>query len=159
VLDLKEAVDGSLNVVSNFASEKAVKLAVSTTIKAVVSADRRAVHQVLINLLSNAVKFTPSNGEVVVSVKDKADGTLTIMVHDTGIGIPDKDLESVFEVFTQLKSANTSDHSGSGIGLAIVKQLCDAMGWSIDLRSELGKGTLVSLTLPASSVIKSNSET
>jgi PAS domain S-box-containing protein len=159
VLDLKEAVGGSLNVVSNIASEKGVKLAVSTTIRAVVSADRRAVHQVLINLLSNAVKFTPSKGEVVMSVKDQSDGTLTIMVHDTGIGIPDKDLESVFEVFTQLKSSNTSDHSGSGIGLAIVKQLCDAMGWSIDLQSELGKGTLVSLTLPASSVIKSNSET
>ncbi|MAO90290.1 MAG: hypothetical protein CMM78_08960 [Rhodospirillaceae bacterium] len=157
ILDLKEVMDGSLNVVSNLAAEKNVKLAVSSTVKAVIAADRRAVHQVMINLLSNAVKFTPSNGEVVVSVKDQADGTLTILVHDTGIGIPDKDLEAVFEVFTQLKPSNTSDQSGSGIGLAIVKQLCDAMGWTIKLKSELGKGTLVSLNLPASSVIKTNS--
>ncbi|MDF1747876.1 MAG: PAS domain S-box protein [Alphaproteobacteria bacterium] len=156
IVDLGEAFDNSLNVVRTLASERAVTLSVSTDVKAVIAADRRAVHQVLINLVTNAVKFTPAEGKVVLSVLDQDDGGLEILIQDTGIGISSEDLDIVFDVFTQVRAPDQSHQPGSGIGLAIVKQLCNAMDWSINLQSELQKGTLVSLTLPSSAVIKPN---
>jgi signal transduction histidine kinase len=109
--------------------------------------------------MSNAVKFTPAHGDVVVSVQNHESGSIEIKVQDTGIGIASEDLDIVFDAFTQGKSSETNIYPGSGIGLAIVKQLCDAMKWKIVLESELKKGTLVSLFLPPDSVKTPNLET
>jgi PAS domain S-box-containing protein len=158
-VDLNEAIQASFSVVSALADEKGVALSLAKDVNAVILADRRAVQQILINLMSNAVKFTPAHGDVVVSVQNHESGSIEIKVQDTGIGIASEDLDIVFDAFTQGKSSETNIYPGSGIGLAIVKQLCDAMKWKIVLESELKKGTLVSLFLPPDSVKTPNLET
>jgi signal transduction histidine kinase len=97
---------------------------------------RTALAIVLSNLVRNAINYT-EQGEVVVKVADKQ-----IEVRDTGIGIVTEDLESIFE---RNYRGNNAKNAGSGIGLSIVKRLCDRHNWDIDFQSEIGKGTTVTL--------------
>jgi two-component system cell cycle sensor histidine kinase PleC len=112
-------------------------------------ADSRAIKQILINLLSNAVKFTQAGGKVSVFAKLDSAGRCRLIVTDTGIGIAPQDLERVFDCFGQGKHDVAIVDKGTGLGLAIVKGLTEAHGGTVVLESEVGKGTSVTLTLPA----------
>ena len=117
------------------------------------------VQKVVQNLLSNAIKFTPEGGKVTVSLtqetrkpgnsgisgKPGTPGQFTLTVSDTGRGIEPKDLPHIFEPFYQ---ADTSGGMGSGVGLALTKQIVDALDGQIDVESEVGKGTTFRVTLP-----------
>ena len=108
--------------------------------------------QILNNLVSNAVKFT-TEGSVTLSSKflnNDADGKALIefKVSDTGIGIPKEKLNSIFESFTQAYTDTTRKFGGTGLGLAITKQLIEIQGGSIDVDSDLGKGTTFTFTIP-----------
>ena len=112
-----------------------------------VLADKRAVKQVLLNLLSNAIKFTDSGGQVSVSAR--ADGArLAIAVEDNGIGISEADLPRIGDPFFQARSGHDRRHDGTGLGLSIVKGLVSLHGGDVELKSELGKGTRVTVRLP-----------
>ena len=116
---------------------------------AIVLADATRFQQVLWNLLSNAVKFTPNGGRITVSA-DQADGRILIEVTDTGIGIDPAFLPHVFDRFRQADSATTRRHGGLGLGLAIVHDLVQLHGGSIEVRSPgLDKGSTFLLTLRA----------
>ena len=112
-----------------------------------VRADRVKTEQILLNLLSNAVKFTERGGHITVSCSADAE-TGRITVSDTGIGIPPEKIEAVFEPFVQLGRTLTSTHEGTGLGLAISRDLARAMGGDLVVESELGRGSLFTLTLP-----------
>jgi two-component system cell cycle sensor histidine kinase PleC len=112
-------------------------------------ADARAVKQVLINLLSNAVKFTQSGGTVTVFAEEDAFGNMEFGVADSGVGIEAEDLQRVFDSFGQGKHDVAIADKGTGLGLAIVKGLVEAHGGSVALDSEVGKGTRVTITVPA----------
>ena len=110
-------------------------------------ADKRAVKQVLLNLLSNAIKFTDQGGQVSVSAR--AEGTrLVIAVEDNGIGISESDLPRIGDPFFQARSGHARRHDGTGLGLSIVKGLIGLHGGDVDMKSELGKGTRVTVRLP-----------
>ena len=110
-------------------------------------ADKRAVKQVLLNLLSNAIKFTDQGGQVSVSAR--AEGTrLVIAVEDNGIGISESDLPRIGDPFFQARSGHDRRHDGTGLGLSIVKGLIGLHGGDVDMKSELGKGTRVTVRLP-----------
>jgi PAS domain S-box-containing protein len=110
--------------------------------------DERKIKQILINLLSNAVKFTPEGGSVTVSAdRSTADG-IQIAVSDTGIGIPREALETVLQPFGQVDSALSRKHAGTGLGLPLTKSLVELHGGRLDLESELGKGTTVTVRFP-----------
>jgi PAS domain S-box-containing protein len=109
-------------------------------------ADERSVRQILFNLLSNAVKFTEPGGTVATRAHIKQNGDLLIQVTDNGIGIPPDILDRITEPFVQAKTSKQSQ--GSGLGLAIVKALVELHGGTLDLTSELGKGTTVTATWP-----------
>ena len=112
-----------------------------------VLADKRAVKQVLLNLLSNALKFTDSGGQVSVSAR--ADGQrLAITVEDNGIGISEADLPRIGDPFFQARSGHDRRHDGTGLGLSIVKGLIGLHGGDVDMKSELGKGTRITVRLP-----------
>ena len=112
-----------------------------------VAADRRAFNQILINLISNAIKFTPRDGRVTVSAL--RDGpNLAVTVEDTGIGIGEADLPRVGEAFFQARAAYDRSHDGTGLGLSIVKGLVHLHGGEVDIKSRLGEGTRVTVTLP-----------
>lgn len=113
----------------------------------VLSADRRAVKQILLNLLSNAIKFTESGGHVDIVLEDSGDA-VTVRVTDTGIGIPAHKIADVMKPFEQVSNAFTRRHEGSGLGLAITKDLVELHGGQLQIDSRLGEGTTVTIRLP-----------
>lgn len=104
------------------------------------TADARALKQILLNLLSNAVKFTSDGGTVAVRVSDGADG-IVLAVSDTGCGMSKADLELVFQLFGQVRATVSRDSEGSGLGLNIAKALVEMHGGSLTIESEVGVGT------------------
>jgi signal transduction histidine kinase len=117
-------------------------------------ADGRALKQVLINLLSNAVKFTPSGGRIELAVRLKQDGDLVFAVHDSGIGIAHENLAKAMSLFGQVDSSLGREYEGSGLGLPLSKGLVELHGGSLDLQSRIGRGTEVTVTLPAGRLMK-----
>jgi len=113
---------------------------------AAVRADRRWLHQIITNLLTNALKFTAPGGTVTIEAGPAAPGA-ALTVSDTGIGIPADELPYIFERFWRGRQA--AQTSGSGIGLAIAAELARAHGGELTARSEPGRGTAMTLTLPA----------
>jgi signal transduction histidine kinase/PAS domain-containing protein len=114
-----------------------------------IKSDRAKVKQILMNLISNALKFTPK-GAVTVSVKFRArNGEVRIAVADTGIGIAEKDQETVFQDFRQVDNSPTRQYGGTGLGLAICRRLANVLGGDIDLASRVNEGSTFTLLLPA----------
>ena len=113
--------------------------------------DPEQIKQVLTNLISNAMKFSPPGGEITVELLQSS-GKLEIVVTDTGIGIPEKDLPHVLERFYQADNSNTRVAQGTGIGLAHTQELLKIMEGSISLASEMGKGTSVLVQIPISHI-------
>jgi two-component system cell cycle sensor histidine kinase PleC len=111
--------------------------------------DERAIKQILLNLLSNAMKFTPENGTVTAFAELYADGSLAFGVNDTGVGIAPEDQDRVFDSFGQGKHDVALADKGTGLGLAIVKGLVESHGGQVSLASAVGKGTRVTVLLPA----------
>lgn len=109
-----------------------------------------ALHIIVNNLLSNAIKFTPSGGKVTCRVACKA-GVLSIEVEDNGIGISEANLPKVFDRFFQVDDPDRPTYAGSGIGLALVKELANLHGGDVTVTSEIGKGTCFTVTLKDSS--------
>jgi two-component system cell cycle sensor histidine kinase PleC len=146
-LDLSKTLAESLRVVSGRADDKHLVLDADIDGAIPVVADRRAIKQIIVNLLSNAVKFTPDGGKVVVRSRVFSD-SIMLMIADTGIGIPPQSLARLGRPFEQVESQLTKTYHGSGLGLAIARSLADLHGGSMRLRSKLGVGTVVCVTLP-----------
>ena len=113
-----------------------------------VTVDPDRIRQVLRNLLDNALRHTPREGRVSVTVKPGTHGFVTTSVADTGSGIRPNDLPHVFEHFFKADPSRERSKSGSGIGLAIVKQLVEAHGGTVSVQSSFGDGSTFSFTLP-----------
>jgi signal transduction histidine kinase len=116
----------------------------------VLRTDRALLGQVLRNLVGNALKFT-ERGEVRVSVRrgDSADSGVTILISDTGIGIAPEDLGRVFEEWQRVNGDAPERVPGSGLGLPLVRRLAEALGGRVEVESELGRGSVFTVALPA----------
>jgi signal transduction histidine kinase len=112
-----------------------------------VVADHDRLNQILVNLLSNAVKFSPRGGEVRIR-SQVIEHLVAIHVEDDGHGIANEKLEDIFEPFVQLSSGLTRTADGSGLGLSISRELARLMGGDVTVKSELGVGSVFTLTLP-----------
>ena len=112
-------------------------------------ADERSLRQIVLNLLSNALKFTAAGGCVSAFLRIEPDGTISFGVTDTGYGIREEDIARVFENFGQGRHDVATPDKGTGLGLPIVKGLAQAHGGDVDLKSRVGEGTCVTVTLPA----------
>ncbi len=155
-LDLSTTLAESLRVVSGRANDKNLVLDADIEDAIPVVADRRAIKQIVVNLLSNAVKFTPDGGKVVVRSRVLSD-SIRLMIADTGIGIAPQSLVRLGRPFEQVESQLTKTYHGSGLGLAIARSLTNLHGGTMRLRSKLGTGTVVCVTLPyEASEIKEN---
>ena len=111
-----------------------------------INADRNLLERAIVNLIDNAVKFTPTGGDIHVSARAR-DGLLTVDVRDTGEGIDPDDLPRVFERFYKADRARRG--GGTGLGLAIVKHSIEAHGGSVSAKSEPGRGSRFSFSIPA----------
>lgn len=110
--------------------------------------DREKLKQIILNLLSNAAKFT-EQGEIKVSAW-QVNGSLKLVVADTGIGMKKEALDHIFEEFRQAEKSTASKYGGTGLGLAIVKRLANLLGGDIGVESEVGKGSKFTITIPLS---------
>jgi signal transduction histidine kinase len=113
--------------------------------------DQRATRQILLNLLSNAIKFTPSHGRVVARARI-VNGEVTLSVRDTGYGIPADRIDALGNPFVQLRSTAGETHKGTGLGLALVKNLAQLHGGDMRIESCEGKGSTITVTFPAGDV-------
>jgi len=127
--------------------------------------DDERVRQILVNLLSNAVKFTPYGGKITVEIASSrtpdpdtrlqaSRSYVRFRVTDTGAGIPDEKLMSIFDPFVQAESGHARSREGSGLGLTISRRLARLMGGDLTVRSELGEGSTFTLWLPADTSAK-----
>jgi signal transduction histidine kinase len=112
-----------------------------------VAADERKVKQVVLNLLSNAVKFTPEGGRVELRAVP-ANGAVEISVSDTGIGIAPEDQEAIFDEFRQVGSDYARKREGTGLGLTLARRFVELHGGRIWVKSEPGRGSTFSFSLP-----------
>ncbi|MCD5325872.1 MULTISPECIES: ATP-binding protein [Pontibacillus] len=112
-----------------------------------VMADREKLIQVFTNLISNAIKFSPNGGKVVVTMNGN-EQELFIHVADDGLGIPDPELPKLFKKFHRIDNSERRKIGGTGLGLSIVKEIIEAHGGSISVRSEVGKGSVFTIILP-----------
>ena len=112
-----------------------------------VYADKAGIERVVTNILTNAIKYTPEGGEIKIYVGFVYNDAY-IKIIDTGIGIPEEDLEKIFERFYRVDKARTREMGGTGLGLAIAKEIIERNDSRIDIKSELGKGTEVVIRIP-----------
>ncbi|KAF0158700.1 MAG: two-component system OmpR family phosphate regulon sensor histidine kinase PhoR [Syntrophaceae bacterium] len=112
-----------------------------------VRGDRDRLSQVFVNVLDNAVKFTPGGGSVTINAEEKA-GNMVVAITDTGMGIPREEIQRLGERFYRVDKTRSRDLGGTGLGLSIVKHLMLSHGGRMEIESQLGHGTKVSLFFP-----------
>ena len=112
-----------------------------------VYADRYDIERVVLNILTNSIKYTPEGGEIKIYVGFVYNDAY-IKVFDNGIGIPEEDLNRIFERFYRVDKARTREMGGTGLGLSIAKEILDKNGGSIDIKSVVGQGTEVVVRIP-----------
>ena len=159
--DPVEAIEDVATLLSSSAAEKDIELIVrgEVSIRETVMGDAGRFRQIITNLVGNAVKFT-EKGHVFIDLASKPIGPgqmmLTIRIEDTGLGIPEEKLKSVFEKFSQVDTSSTRRHEGTGLGLAITAGLTDLFGGFIEVASEIGRGSVFTVHLPFDVVSERN---
>ena len=145
--NLYEAVETSVSTFASLAKNKHLNYYayIDTRIPKLLLCDAQRIKQVLNNLISNAIKFTPENGEVAINVLlkklTKKKAVVTFSVLDSGIGIPKKGLEKIFQPFSQADNLMGKEFKGTGLGLSISNQFVNMMGSSIEVKSKKNKGS------------------
>ncbi|MGB8213800.1 MAG: ATP-binding protein [Anaerolineales bacterium] len=144
-----DLIENVHDVMDKIASDKGLELTseLDPTLPEFINGDIARLQQILVNLINNAVKFTET-GSVHASLGYAGPESWTILVKDTGIGIPENELSTIFEAFRQVDSTITRKYGGFGLGLTIVKQLAELMGGKIEVTSALGAGSSFLITLP-----------
>ena len=130
------------------ALEKSVdlNLQIKGTIPQTIQSDPTRLRQVLTNLIGNAIKFT-RKGEVEVTLSAQRDGKFQFEIADTGIGMTEKQIQKIFDPFTQADSSTTRKYGGTGLGLSISKRLAEALGGGITVESEIAKGSTFTIAV------------
>lgn len=147
-LNLSKTIRLAIHMMEGRAVDSGIKLSADIPNEdLVITADRRALMQILLNIISNAVKFTDDGGQVNIIIRER-EQYVSIKVHDTGIGIPPNKLSNIVRPFEQVSSHYSRDHQGSGLGLAITKELVELHHGTLLIDSELDKGTTVTVHIP-----------
>jgi two-component system, OmpR family, sensor histidine kinase CiaH len=147
-LELNDVVTDLMSQTQPLADERGVRLRPELNGGVRVDADASRVRQLLLILLDNALSHTPSGGEVSIGIEQQ-NGNARIIVTDNGGGIPSGDIPHIFERFYRADKARSREDGGSGLGLAIAKWIVDAHKGEIQVKSTLGVGTRIAITLPA----------
>ncbi len=146
--DLRGLATGTADQMSLLGEDKKITINSNANGEKVwVEGDRARMKQVVVNLLDNAIKYTPTGGEVAISVTAR-NGKALLEVTDTGIGIPDEALPHVFERFYRVDEARSRELGGAGLGLSIVKSICAAHQGRVEAQSTPGHGSLFRVELP-----------
>jgi len=153
-LHLRELiVNDALTEIQTLVTQLSTKAGVNLSFKteeapALVIADCVRFRQIMYNLLSNAIKFTPEGGTITVTVK-QTDNNLTVSIEDTGIGIAEEHLQTIFKPFRQIDGSVTRNFEGTGLGLALSKEFVEMHGGQLSVTSKLREGSCFTFTLPS----------
>src|SRR5699024_11866677 len=110
-------------------------------------ADQERMSQVIINLIDNAINYTPDQGHVELTIEEQEEH-VAIIVSDSGMGIPNKELPRIFQRFYRIDKARARNSGGTGLGLAIVKHIIEVHRGEVKVESEVNKGTEITVLLP-----------
>jgi Signal transduction histidine kinase len=138
-----EFVQGAVMTGTVFKRKVTGSVSISPSLK--IPMDKQLFSRALENIFSNAIRYSREGDSVVITGTENAD-SCTVSIRDTGIGIAEKDKEHIFDMF--YRGTNSRREEGMGIGLTVVKSIIDTHGWTIDVQSELGKGTTFTITIP-----------
>jgi signal transduction histidine kinase len=144
---VNEVIQGAISTIEPSLNGGSVRIIreVASDIPAL-NTDREKLRQIILNLLDNAVKFT-ERGEIKISALQQ-NGSFKLAVSDSGIGIQKEDLDKIFEEFHRGDSSSTKQYRGTGLGLAIVKRFVNLLSGEVAVESEVGKGSVFTVTLP-----------
>jgi two-component system sensor histidine kinase VicK len=131
----------------NQARAKGVDLELANTVPVEMEGNSSSLRQMVRNVLDNAIKYTPAGGKVTIDLNRSNGKEFVLRVADTGIGIPAPSLPYIFDRFYRVDQARTREEGGSGLGLSIVKQIVEAHGGCISVKSEVGAGTVLTVTM------------
>jgi signal transduction histidine kinase/DNA-binding response OmpR family regulator len=150
LVSVETVCQSSLQFIKQAAHKKQLKISLTLDSAAsTLQADERRLKQILVNLLNNAVKFTPENGTVGLEVAgDFAERVVHFTVWDTGIGISPEDMERLFQSFVQVDSSLARQHSGTGLGLVLVRRMVELHDGTVSVESEVGQGSRFTISLP-----------
>ena len=146
-IDVGKETEKIYHLLAPKAESKNIKLNLMQDEPFIIQGDIDNYKQLVLNLVDNAIKYTKENGEVNI-ILDRYKDELRLVIQDTGIGIPEKHLNRVFERFYRVDKARDRAMGGTGLGLAIVKHIVLSMGGTIDIESEVGKGSTFTILLP-----------
>lgn len=136
---------------SPLADEARIQLEIEPSPDCEISAQRTLFQQALGNLVSNAIKFTPAGGRITMRFSHAKNSEFAeIQIEDTGVGIPEEDLQNIFNRFYKVDQARTARAGGTGLGLAIVKNIVDRHRGTVDVKSQVGKGSCFTIQWPLS---------
>lgn len=149
-VDIRRVVSLISKAATRKAEDRGVKLEVNApnTIP-FVQADGEKISWVITQLIDNGIKFTPSGGIVKVELQEEGKNLIQLSVQDTGVGIPQSRMKEIFEPFHQLDGSSTRRYGGTGLGLSLVRQIVEAHGSLLDVKSTEGKGTTFKFPLLA----------
>lgn len=149
-VDIRRLVNLSTKSAMRKAEDRGVKIEINASDSVpFVQADSEKISWVVAQLLDNGIKFTPSGGCVTVSLEEEGRNLVQVTVSDTGVGIPQSRMKEIFEPFHQLDGSSTRRYGGTGLGLSLVRQIVEAHGSLLDVRSVKGKGVAFKFPLLA----------
>ncbi|NQU30406.1 MAG: hypothetical protein HQ525_07035 [Anaerolineae bacterium] len=155
IIDIRPIAHLAVEAVSNKAEDREVSVVeVLDEVLPTIHADKQKLTWVLGQLLDNGIKFTPAGGRVELRIEQEGEKLISIIVSDTGIGIPVGRLNELFRPFHQLDNAASRRYGGMGLGLLLVQQIVEAHGSMLDINSVEGRGTTIKFPLLAASEIK-----
>ena len=149
-VNINKVITQSIGLLSHLAKRRGVQVEVTHEAETAIYGNPQGLEQIITNILKNAINHSPSGSTVTIEAHSIVMGRVEITITDTGTGIPEKDLERIFEPFYRGNKARTRmSGTGSGLGLAIVSELMKLHRGKIQIASEEGKGTEVTLTFPS----------
>jgi methyl-accepting chemotaxis protein len=147
-----DIVENIVQSVSEYVKSKELRIIFDTNIEEkIIACDPIKIERIMMNLISNAIKFSNPNDGIYVNVVDSGD-VVKISVKDTGIGIEKKHLDLIFQRFYQADKSLSRNSEGTGIGLSLLKSIVELHGGNISVESEVGKGSIFTVELPARTI-------
>jgi two-component system sensor histidine kinase BaeS len=150
-IDMKQLLTRIMQTLTPLAEEKGLQLIYKPSLTPIIQGDSNRIHQIFSNLLTNAFRYTLPEGIITISTKElgeKNNRWLAIAIRDTGVGIAEDELPYIFERFYRTSRSRSKKSGGSGIGLAIVKELVEIHDGRVTVESQVGMGSLFTVYLP-----------
>lgn len=145
--DVKQVIEGNYEILKGNLNRKNISFVNNISDSVFVYADRNMISSVIRNLMHNAIKFTHKNGSIT-TYYEQNNGHIAISISDTGIGIPEENLENLFKIGSKISTYGTENEMGTGLGLILSKEFIEKNNGSIEVISQIGKGTTFTIKLP-----------